>query len=140
MKVLHSMRANLVLIFLFVSFFGWSQDEPIEKLIPTNKTERRKSGFQKKYAPDRKKIRYIVKNAPADILYGNPCMVEETRKMGFEYVIQSRNQPGKMREFARNWNNLITKLRLVLTRSPFWKLILNSRVKDCRRKTGDMVG
>ena len=113
--------------------------DPIEKYMPTDNIDY-KDDNKRKHAPKRKKIRYIVKNKPKNILYGNPCMVEATHKMGFEYVLQATNTPDSMVGFRRVWGNFRTNLHLVLTRSPFWKLIVNSKLKKCRIKSGDKVG
>jgi hypothetical protein len=90
--------------------------------------------------PKEKNIRFIIKNDTKGILYGNPCMNEETRRMNFEYVVQNPGLPGSLGNRKRLWNNFVTKLRLTITRTPFWKLILKARVKDCRQKSGDLVG
>ena len=94
----------------------------------------------KKNAPKERKIRYITKNKGEGLLYGNPCMVEQTRIMGFEYVIQTEGLPGTLLPWKRVVENVKTSIALSVTKSPFWKLVLNRRVKNCRKKSGDLVG
>lgn len=119
---------------------GQKKPKDFTEYIPTENINKKKDFNRKKHAPKRKNIRFIIKNNTKGILYGNPCMIEETRRMGFEYAVQTKGIPGSLGFFRRNWNNLITKLQLTFTRTPFWKLILRTRVKDCREKTGDLVG
>ncbi len=116
------------------------KEKDVQEFIPTDNVDSKKEFNKKKNAPKRKEIRLIIKNNTKWILYGNPCMIEETRKMGFEYAVQTKGIPGSLGFFGRTWNNFQTKFVLTFTRSPFWKLILKSRVKDCRIKSGDLVG
>jgi hypothetical protein len=127
-------------LFLLHGALAQRKEKDLQSYIPTENISSKKDFNKRKHAPKRKNIRLIVKNSPKGILYGNPCMMEETRRMGFEYAVQSKGLPGSMGFFRRNWNNFVTKLRLTFTNTPFWKLILNFRVKDCREKTGDIVG
>ncbi len=90
--------------------------------------------------PKRKTINYIYKYDQKNVLFGNPCAVKVTRKMGFEYVLQPKGVPGSPGKGKALWNNFLVKTKLVFTRSPFWKLILNKRQKDCRTRSGDIVG
>jgi len=73
-------------------------------------------------------------------LYGNPCAVEATRKMGFEYIIQPKGVPGGENFLLMQGNNLMVNVKLIFTRSPFWKFILNKRISQCRVDSGDIVG
>lgn len=108
--------------------------------MPTQNIDSRKEFNIEKNMPKRKRIDYIYKNDLDGIMYGNPCALEETRKMGFEYVFQPLGIPGSIPVDDQFSNNLAINVKLILTRSPFWKLILNRRIKRCRLKSGDMVG
>ncbi len=108
--------------------------------MPTENVDSRKEMNTYKNRPKRKQIDYIFKNDLNGILYGNPCAMEATRKMGFEYVFQPIGIPGSIPVDEQFSNNLNVNLKLIFTRSPFWKLILNRRIKKCRQNTGDMVG
>ena len=140
------MRLVTIRIFFVLAFSGTflilsaqDKNDP-SKDFPTENLNIKKQTKKKKVAPKEKKIRFIIKNDTKGILYGNPCMNEETRRMGFEYVVQTQGVPGSLGTVRRLWNNFVTKLRLTFTNTPFWKLILKSRVKDCRERSGDRVG
>lgn len=91
-------------------------------------------------APKRKNISYIYKRKATGILFGNPCAIKATRRMGFEYVLQPKGVPGSPGRFNALMNNFFVNIKLTFTRSPFWKLILNERMKECRTNSGDFVG
>lgn len=60
--------------------------------------------------------------------------------MEFIYAPVVKTQPGYTSEFRRNWHNLWVKAGLMVRRGPWWKLTIKKRIKDCLRKSGDMVG
>lgn len=117
-----------------------STGEDIRGYIPTENLDRKKEANRQKNKPKKKNYSYIYKARTEGILYGNPCALEETRKMGFEYVVQKPTLPGGMEQEDVRWHNFWVKVKLVFTRSPFWKLILNKKLEQCRQKTGDIVG
>ncbi|MDH5608838.1 MAG: hypothetical protein OEY56_05110 [Cyclobacteriaceae bacterium] len=136
------MKSFLTVIALFFCLTCMAQKQ---KGLPASKTttanlKMAKEANKRKNSPQNPTIRLIIKNDGQGILYGNPCMREETRRMHFEYAIQVAGLPGSLKPFKRTVNNLKTKGILVLTRSPFWKVILHHRTKDCRERTGDRVG
>tara|TARA_X000001036_G_scaffold222798_2_gene208532 strand:- start:5150 stop:5569 length:420 start_codon:yes stop_codon:yes gene_type:complete len=96
--------------------------------------------IKKRVAKSQKKIDIIFKNKSGKVLYGNPCLREFTRDMGFEYALQSSKMQNSSGLWNMRGNNLIVYLKLIFKKSPFWKWILNNQVKDCRRKMGDFVG
>jgi len=114
--------------------------QDISEYIPTENIDNRTNENKRRNAPKRKNIRYITKNTGEGLLYGNPCMLEQTRKMRFEYAVQTPGLPGSLGPLKRQWENLRTRLNLIFFRTPFWKLILNRRVRNCRKKSGDLVG
>ena len=124
-----------MVVFFLSAFVGFGQIEPDE--MPTNKTAHKKMNHRK-YEPKRKEYDKLYKKSTKGTLYGNPCAIDITHKMGFEYVplAQGRGKT-KMGVFV---NNLFVNTKLIFTRTPFWKMILNKRFKDCRRKSGDGVG
>jgi len=91
-------------------------------------------------APKRKSVAVIYKSSAVSFLYGNPCAVDATMAMGFIYDINIKGAPGSVTPFKQNWNNMMVNIKLIFTRSPFWKLILNKRIKNCRERSGDFVG
>ncbi|MEP4533400.1 MAG: hypothetical protein ABJ004_09945 [Cyclobacteriaceae bacterium] len=137
----------LYVLFGFFLLFGCTKvqaqlkkEKDIRDYIPTENLDPRKEANRLRNKPDRKNIDYIIKSDLDGILYGNPCAIEETRKMGFEYVFMPEGLPGAMNPDERFENNFLVNLKLIFTRSPFWKLILNRRIKKCRTKSGDFVG
>ena len=134
-------RTSSFLIFLIISVVAFSQDkEDIRDFIPTENTAMGMDANRKENRGSLKRYAVIYRPNAEKILYGNPCALEATRKMGFEYLVESRNATRSASQFGKFWNNLKVKTKLVFTRSPFWKAILNKRLKKCRPQSGDIVG
>ena len=107
---------------------------------PTENIQFRKDDNKRKNEPRRKRISFIIKNDPKGLLYGNPCVNEETERMGFRYTVQNAGHPGTLKPITLFVHNMKVYTKLTVTRSPFWKLILNRRIKDCRERSGDWIG
>lgn len=122
------------MVFSIVSYGQSKKKNDLDKHLPTENIDMWKDANQKSNAPKRKKINHLYKKYGYGVLYGNPCAIEATRKMGFEYVMQPRFGNGEV------YNNIWMNVKLVFTKSPFWKLILNHRINECREKSGDIVG
>ncbi len=120
--------------------FAQQRKEAIQNYLPTENLEVRKDSNKRKNEPKRKSYAFIYVPNADKILYGNSCMLGETRKMGFEYIVEPRNIVGSKRWSGKFLNNLQVKIKLVIIRSPFWKLILKKKIKKCRRMSGDLVG
>lgn len=99
-----------------------------------------KSRSKKKGVEKRKNIDHIYKNSSEGTLYGNACATEATQSMGFVYVLQVEGLPGSTNEKQQFYNNLWVNIKLIFRKSPFWKMILNKRIRECREKSGDIVG
>ncbi|WP_420316343.1 hypothetical protein [Ekhidna sp.] len=134
-------RSIFFFAYFFICFASFAQREkPVEDHLPTENLEMRKDANKASNKPKRKTYSFIYVPNADKILYGNPCVLEATHKMGFEYLVEpsylntSRTWEGKF------LNNLWVKTKLVVTRSPFWKVILNRKIKKCRKMTGDLVG
>lgn len=134
-----SLLTMLILILGSIECLG-QESEEIKKDLPTEKVGFNIEDDTKAHRPERKKIRYIIKNGTSGILYGNPCVLQVTRKMGFEYAVQTPLLPGSTIEPRRLWNNFKVKVLLTLKHGPFWKITVNKRLKDCGIKSGDRVG
>lgn len=134
--------------FLFFIVLGgsigisWCQkkDKPVSEYLPTENLEMRKDSNKAMNRPQRKNISLLYVANADKILYGNPCVTEATHKMGFEYIVEPRNGLESKTSMGKFLNNLWIKTKLVGTRSPFWKLILKKKIKECRRQSGDFVG
>ena len=133
------LRSLVSFLFLFISCITYAQDK-YNNPYRTDNTRVKPKYEERKNEPKRKKIRVIIKNNPRGILYGNPCLEEETRNMGFQYTVQNAGLPGSLKPVTLRIHNFKVHAYLVLTKSPFWKGILNRRIKDCREKTGDWIG
>ncbi|MEM9052250.1 MAG: hypothetical protein AAGC47_09385 [Bacteroidota bacterium] len=132
----------LILIFtLVLSFDTQAQEQDdIKKSLPTEKVGFKVEDDSKANRPKQKKIRYIIKNGTGGILYGNPCVLQITRKMGFEYAVQTPLLPGSTVEPKRLWNNFKVKSLMTLKHGPWWKISLNKKMRACGIKSGDRTG
>ncbi len=134
------------LVFSFFCVYGFSCfgqnviDNSYTTHFPTENVKFKKDANNPANQPKRKKISYIYKERSEGTLYGNPCAVEATRKMGFEYVLQPAGLPGSPGQNEQEKNNFLVNLKLIFTRGPFWKVRLNKRIKQCRINSGDIVG
>jgi len=130
-----------LLIWLLIAIttgVGHAQDS-VEDQLPTEKIDRRKDS-NKPSNRSNNRIREIYKKSTWKIGYGNACIEEATQRMRFVYVPVVKSQPSYRSEFKRNWHNWWVKSGLLIRRGPWWKLVITKRIKDCRRKSGDMVG
>ncbi len=128
-------RGVLSLLFL-MGFMFFSGAQTIKEDLPTNNTVQKKVNHRK-YEPQRKNYDVLYTRKTKGTLYGNPCAIDVTHKMGFQYVPLTQEGKTKMGYFL---NNLLVKTKLCVTRTPFWKVILNKRLDDCRVKSGDGIG
>lgn len=132
------------LLLLFLSYFMCTkvnaQTDDLKKNMPTQKTAYKANVDRNSLPLIPKDYKYIIKNNTKGIYYGNPCALQVTRKMGFEYDVQVKWTQGSISEPSRNWKNFKVKAGLILRYSPFWKMRLNKKLRDCGLKTGDRVG
>lgn len=130
----------LLLILLTISAYSQKTEKGIQDYIPTENLDKKKDANSPALRSKKRKFDVIYRPHNKKILYGNPCAVEATHKMGFEYLVEPRGIQGSKSQKGKFLNNLWVKTKLVVTRSPFWKVILNKRFKKCRRMSGDFVG
>ena len=129
-----------VLICCAVCLCAQKKEKTVREYMPTDNLEAKKDANRASNAPERKRIALLYVGDANKILYGNPCATKETHRMGFEYIVEPKNGRESKTRKGKFLNNLWVKTKLVVTRSPFWKLILNKRLDACRRQTGDFVG
>ncbi len=142
------LRLPIFLIMLTTAFYlgslctaaAQSKERPIDKDSPSWVLKQKKKNDAKKDFPKQEYPRYIIITETKGVLYGNPCALQETHKMGFEYVLLKEGQPGYETMWKKMTNNFFVKTGLVFRKSPFWKLILKHRIEDCRVNTGDFIG
>lgn len=130
----------IALFFGFLSFSYAQQEKTVRDYLPTENLEMKKDANKPANRPKRKKYSLIYVGTGDKIMYGNNCVIEATQSMGFQYIVEPTNLPGSKSWTGKRLNNLWVKTKLVVTRSPFWKLILNKRIKKCREMSGDLVG
>lgn len=111
----------------------------LNELMPTGNLDEKERTNRSSNEPDRKNYMLFYKTSAKNTLYGNPCATAATHKMGFEYIVEPKGA-GSKTSLGKFLNNLGVKSKLFVTRSPFWKIILNSRMKKCRAKSGDIIG
>lgn len=112
----------------------------ITKDLPSTATDinNQDFNFSKSTNFPRTKIYIIVKN-PDKVLYGNPCMEEITRDMGFQYLlIPKTNAEGYSRKGAA-FHNLGSHVKLIFKNGPFYKRKLRRAIKFCRQMSGEFV-
>lgn len=135
------MRQIFIVGLLLCGFWGFAQDrEDFRERLPTENLEVRKDANKKSNTPKRKKIALIYVPNANKIMYGNACATQETHRMGFEYIVEPKNISGSKTKMGKRLNNLWVKSKLVVTRTPFWKVILNGKIKKCRKMSADIVG
>ena len=125
---------------ILMGLMSMGQDQESADFSPEENIGMTPKMIKKKVAKSQKNIEIIFKTKSGKVLYGNPCLREFTRDMGFEYALQSTKMSISSGAWSMRGNNLIVYTKLFFKKSPFWKLILNNQVKDCRRKMGDFVG
>ena len=89
--------------------------------------------------PTNYSINLITKFKIKDIYYGNPCSVIQTRKMGFEYTVDSYKM-NRGNILTIKTQNFLTHIKLLFTRGPLWKVKVKRAMDHCRRTSGDIVG
>ncbi len=119
--------------------FAQRHDDILD-IIPTENQDIRKDANKRENRSKKKKYDVIYRPTVNSILYGNPCAVEATHKMGFEYMVEPRRINGSKTQKGKFLNNLWVKSKLVVLHSPFWKIVLKKKFKRCRPKSGDIVG
>lgn len=87
-----------------------------------------------------KRIRHWIVNKPEGTLRGNKCFEDVCAEMGFEFVIQSKDQEGSYNNFQRFLHNLGVKTTLLFQNGPFWRFKLRKMKKECIRQSHDFMG
>ncbi len=81
----------------------------------------------------------LLKYSTKDVYAGNLCVLEQTRNMGFEYLVMCNPKVSfgdKIKTFFYNFGTNIT----LTTRNGFgWKKRLKTKVDECRKNSGDYV-
>ncbi|MEQ9285333.1 MAG: hypothetical protein RIG77_00405 [Cyclobacteriaceae bacterium] len=133
-------KSILTIVLLSMVCLMAEAQSSLEDHMPTRKVDKKVKEDKKRNRPKRKEMMYIYKRRTNKTLYGNPCALAVTHKMGFEYLAQEKSTIDLKSYWARFFHNFWTKTKLVVRRGPWWKLTVNKRIKDCQGKTGDRTG
>ena len=133
---------KITFLSIFIISFGMNAyaQSDIENKFPTKKLRDKTIEDRKKNHPKKKSISYIYKKSTLNTLYGNPCAISVTRRYRFEYAVEEKKRITSKNFYKRGLHNLGVKFRLFVTKGPWWKIVVNKRLKDCKRKTGDSTG
>jgi hypothetical protein len=82
---------------------------------------------------------YIIIRKPEKVLYGNPCMEEITREMGFQYLLIPKTSAEGYTDEDPFWHNLKTHFKLMMKNGIFYKRKIRRAIKFCRQMSGDFV-
>ena len=139
------MRKILIIVFIIIYVDApcvAQKRKGIRKYLPTKNISFRKRNKKQSNLSNHKKDKYnyIYVNSLNGILYGNPCALQETRKFGFEYIIESLYGVQSKTPIGKKINNFWIKSKLVLIRTPFWKKRLRKKINRCRSSSGDFIG
>ena len=107
--------------------------------LPTNATSTKPAKDPMKQGPKKpRRVRYIIRSTPRGTLSGDRCAQSVTRRLGFEFMVMPKGQPGNKTNFDRLVHNFGVKMYLLRTKGPFWRLAMNSRLKKCRIRSGEL--
>lgn len=136
------MKLFFLLVFagLFLGNIDAYAQDPIEGDLPTRKVDKKVKENKASNFPEEKKMRYIYVKDGGKVLFGNPCALQVTHNMGFEYGIEHRPEPGFVPWWRRFKTNTGTKTILFFTKGPWWKSTVNKRFKACAMTSGDRRG
>lgn len=128
---------SLILFSLLLFSFNASAQRQEEKPSPTTNTSWEAEPELKKKG---KNYLTIYRQNAEGLLIGNKCLEDQTRKMGFNYVLLPEEGPGSKTQTGVFLHNFGARFLLMFKNGPFWSLRLKKKVKECRRKTGDYMG
>jgi hypothetical protein len=79
----------------------------------------------------RRTVSYLVVTDIRDIAYGNRCVSEATRRMGFVYTPMPINEVERRSRTHYFFHNQFTKFKITLKHGPNWKKKLKKSIKRC---------
>ncbi|MEM7552377.1 MAG: hypothetical protein AAF363_22015 [Bacteroidota bacterium] len=126
-----------ICIFFFICEILFSQTKYEER--ETFKTEKELEWDRGRKKATETVYNYIYKKKPKNLLLGNKCLEDATKKMGFLYALANKGD-GYNTETGRFFHNFGVKSKLFFTRGPLWKFKVKKERKRCRQLTGDFYG
>lgn len=133
------MRYFFILFFSFILAFSASSQDKLD-FGDTEKTNEKPTYKSDPSKFEAKRIRHWIVNKPRGTLKGNKCFEDVCNEMGFEFVVQSKDQRGSYNGLRRVLHNFGVKTTLLFKNGPFWKLKLRKKRKECLRETHDFNG
>ncbi len=127
--------ARPLCVLLFVLWLSPTLAQEVKDEIPTGKVDKKVKDKSK--TPKEKTMPIIYVEDAKKHLIGNPCALEATRAMRFEYEILHRPDERFWSKWHYFWNNTGVKTRLFFTRGPWWKSKINKKFKQCAFQSGD---
>ena len=79
----------------------------------------------------RRTVSYLVVTDIRDIAYGNRCVTEATRRLGFVYTPMPISEIERKSRFHYFTHNQFTKLKITLKHGPGWKKKLRKSIARC---------
>lgn len=81
----------------------------------------------------------ILKYNTKDVWAGNLCVLEETRIMGFEYLVVCNPKVTFMTKVGTFFYNFGSNVTLTFKNGFGWRKRLKQKVDECRKNSGDYV-
>lgn len=81
----------------------------------------------------------ILKYSTKDVMAGNLCVLEETRNMGFEYLVHCNPNVTFMTKIGTFLYNFGTNINLTFRNGFGWRKRLKNKIEVCRKNSGDYV-
>jgi hypothetical protein len=79
----------------------------------------------------RRTVTYLVVTDIRDIAYGNRCVTEATRRLGFVYTPMPISEIERKSRFHYFTHNQFTKLKITVKHGPGWKKKLRKSIARC---------
>lgn len=131
---------SLIPVMVLFNMLACLGQDTFKAEIPTGKVERKVNDYTSNQIPKKKEIEYIYVEDAKKMMIGNPCAIEYTRAMGFEYELWHRPDTRFSSFWSRFWHNTWIKSKLCVTRGPWWRAKVKKRFKACAIQSGDFTG
>jgi hypothetical protein len=79
----------------------------------------------------RRTVKYLVVTHLRDIAYGNRCVTDATRRLGFVYTPMPITEVERRSRAYYFLHNQLTKLKITVKHGPGWKKKLRKSIKRC---------
>jgi hypothetical protein len=79
----------------------------------------------------RRTVKYVVVTDIRDVAYGNRCVTEATRRLGFIYTPMPISEVERKSRTYYFLHNQLTKFKITAKHGPGWKKKLKKSIKRC---------